>query len=452
MRGAIGSSSVIARVALSCVALWTSACADEGSSAATIARARATQAERCPHGVDEALCPKCRPALEAVYRAKGDWCAEHGFAESFCPICHPERAGKAAVVVDEDEPPADGTKVRFRHSDVARMAGIETARAEEDRGASFVNAVVRIHYDGTRVAHATAPLAGVVKKLFVDVGARVARGARIAVIDSVGVGVDRTDLIAAIARSKAAEANLVRERELHAKGVSPLRDVERAESERDAANAAVQAARLALGVVGASESGEAGFTLTAPLAGVVTRLSVSVGQAISAGAPIVEVVDASAVWADLDVPERDVARVRAGQEVELTVDALGERTFTGVISFVAPEIDPHTRTAIARVALKNDDGALLANMFGRARVGVEAARATVTVPREAVQRVLGQAFVFVHIDDESFEARRVVVEREVGGHVHIASGLESGAMVATTGAFLLKTELTKGAIGAGCCE
>jgi len=446
------SSSRAARVALVCVAIVHATCAPEPTTSTPTERPRATRDALCPHGVDEALCPKCRPALEAVFRAKGDWCEAHGFAESFCPICHPERGGRASVVVDEEEPPADGTKVRFRDADVARMAGIETATAQEERGASAVHAVVHIEYDGTRVASATAPLAGIVKKLFVDVGARVERGARLAVIDSVGVGVDRTDLVAAIARHKAAEANLVRERDLHAKGVSPLRDVERAESERDAASAAVQAARLALGVVGASESGEAGFTLTAPLAGVVTRRSVSIGQAIAAGAPIVEVVDARAVWADLDIPERDVARVRAGQEVHITVDAIGERTFTGSISFVAPEIEPHTRTALARVPLANEDGALLAHMFGRARVAVDEEKPVVTVPREAVQSVLGQAFVFVRVDAETFEARRVVVAREAGERVHLTSGLLAGSVVATTGAFLLKTELTKGAIGAGCCE
>src|SRR5213594_3526518 len=48
------------------------------------------------HGVLEAVCTKCNPALIAVFKAKGDWCEEHGFPESFCPICHPERGGRPA--------------------------------------------------------------------------------------------------------------------------------------------------------------------------------------------------------------------------------------------------------------------------------------------------------------------------------------------------------------------
>lgn len=50
------------------------------------------------HGVLEAVCTKCNPALAPIFKAKGDWCEEHGFPESFCPICHPEREiGRAHV-------------------------------------------------------------------------------------------------------------------------------------------------------------------------------------------------------------------------------------------------------------------------------------------------------------------------------------------------------------------
>jgi hypothetical protein len=52
----------------------------------------ATAATKCEHGVDKALCTRCDPRLEAVFKAKGDWCAEHSRPESQCAICHPELA------------------------------------------------------------------------------------------------------------------------------------------------------------------------------------------------------------------------------------------------------------------------------------------------------------------------------------------------------------------------
>lgn len=71
--------------------LAATACDERGdvSKAATQATPPATSPGMCEHGVPEGLCPKCDPALAAVFQSKGDWCEEHGFPESFCPICDP---------------------------------------------------------------------------------------------------------------------------------------------------------------------------------------------------------------------------------------------------------------------------------------------------------------------------------------------------------------------------
>ncbi len=52
------------------------------------------QQEKCGHGVQKSLCTRCNPKLSAVYKAKGDWCAEHERPESQCAPCHPELAKK----------------------------------------------------------------------------------------------------------------------------------------------------------------------------------------------------------------------------------------------------------------------------------------------------------------------------------------------------------------------
>ena len=56
----------------------------------------------CPeHGVLEALCTLCNPALVPVFRARGDYCEEHRLPESICPICHPERGGRPEAAIDD---------------------------------------------------------------------------------------------------------------------------------------------------------------------------------------------------------------------------------------------------------------------------------------------------------------------------------------------------------------
>src|SRR5687767_13287158 len=77
------------------------------------------------HGVLQAVCTKCNPALVSIFQAKGDWCAEHGFPESFCPICHPEAGGRPAADVSGAPPSAedaiDGTRIRFKSDRTAAL-------------------------------------------------------------------------------------------------------------------------------------------------------------------------------------------------------------------------------------------------------------------------------------------------------------------------------------------
>ena len=415
------------------------------------------------HGVLEAVCTKCNPKLIAVFRAKGDWCAEHGFAMSFCPIHHPERGGRPeAEVAGEsggpgDGAPPDGTKVRFRTRDAARQAGITTALAEERPGGARLEAMATIVYDATRRAEVNARAPGVVRSLRVDVGAKVAAGAALAVIESAQVGEDRSRLDAATARVRAAESNFRREEELLAKGVSAVRDTEVARQVLDEAIADRAAAASALGVVGAGAIGAgagraATYTLTSPLAGTVIRRGATIGHMVSVDEPLFEIVDTRAMWAELDVPEAQLAAVAPGQQVSLTLDSLAERTFTGAVDYLAPEVDATTRTAVARVALANPDGALRANMFARAEIALGGERPTVMVPSAAVQRARGVALVFVQLAPDQFEARRVTLGLAQGDRVEITRGVAVGEAVAVSGAFLLKTETLKGAIGAGCCD
>lgn len=402
------------------------------------------------HGVLEAVCTKCNPKLIPVFQAKGDWCEEHGFPMSFCPIHHPERAGRPVTDVKDGAPP-HGTKVRFKTAQAADQAGIATARAEERPGGARLETLATIAYDATRRAEINARAAGVVRALKVDLGAKVIANAPLAIIESAQVGEDRSRLDAANARVLAAETNYKRESEMFAKGISAKRDVELAKQALDEAIASRNAATTSLGVVGARGGGSS-YALTTPLAGTVVRRAATIGHMVSVEEPLFVVVDTSAMWAELDVPEAHLAKVAPGQPVAITVENIPERTFEGVIDYVAPEVEATTRTAKARVALNNPDGVLRANMFARAEISLGAAKPSVMVPSPAVQRVKNVAFVYVKLGADQYEARRVKLGLSQGDAIEIVDGVKAGETVATRGSFLLKTETLKGAIGAGCCD
>jgi len=431
----------------------TAANAERAAAGGTAgAGAGAAEGAMCEeHGVLEAVCTKCNPALAAVFRAKGDWCAEHDLPESICPICHPERGGRPAVDVAADDSPADGMRVILKTKETARLAGIETSTAEEGLAISEAVATARVVYDATRVAEVSARAPGVVRAIEVDVGARVRAGSPLAIIESAGVGEEQSKLKAAASRVKVAEANYERMRGLHASGIAAEREVQSALQDLDSARAELEAAQAALGVVDADAGGAARYALTAPLAGIVTKRSVSVGKVVNSEEILFEVVDTSTLWAEIDIPEADASQVAAGQDVSLTFDGIAGEEFRGTLEYVAPEIDPHTRTVKGRIVLDNAAGRLRANMFGRARITLSAPRHSVVVPRDAVQRARDVQLVFVRLADDLYEACRVQVYPSDGQQVAVVGRIAAGAQVVTSGSFFLKTETLKESIGAGCC-
>jgi cobalt-zinc-cadmium efflux system membrane fusion protein len=165
-----------------------------------------------------------------------------------------------------------------------------------------------------------------------------------------------------------------------------------------------------------------------------------------------EVVDTSTMRADIEIPETEISRIHVGQEVVVSLDALPDTSAVGTIDYVAPDIDRETRTVKARATLPNPDGQLRANMFGRARIALGTAEATVVVPRMAVQRVQDIDLVFVQTAAGEYEVRRVKTGTREGDRVEIVDGVKPDELVVVEGSFLLKTETLKGSIGAGCCE
>lgn len=411
------------------------------------------EGEMCAeHGVLKAICTKCNPRLIPVFQAKGDWCAEHGVAESVCPSCHPERGGKPGHAVTEEKAPRDGLKVRFKRQDTARAAGLEWTRVSERRSAAALLAPARLTYDATRLAQVNARATGVVRALDVDIGSKVKKGEALMVIDSPSVGADRARLTAAKTRVDTAQQTLLRQQKLVQEGVASQQSLLPAEQELATAKAEHAALAASLSILGAGAVGVGGYTLTAPIDGVVTDRKVTIGKLVDSEDVLLEIVDTRTMWADVEVSESDLLRVSPGQKVNLVFDALGKREIEGTITYVAPAVDARTRTAKVRVPLENPDGSLRANLFGQAQIAANEARSTPIVPRAAVQQAAGTSFVFVRSSDVEFEARRVKLGDGDASTVEVISGVRAGEEVVTTGSFLLKTETAKESIGAGCCE
>lgn len=412
------------------------------------------------HGIPAELCTPSNPGLAQVFKAKGDWCAEHQFPESFCPICHPD-----AVVPDigASNPPPDDPKtiestdgelegrvVRFSDPEIEQQAGITTVKAIKAEGSAAVACSAELSFNANKVADIRAIVPGVVRDVKVELGQAVEKGDPLFVLESTRIGDIQAQLQRARERVRTASANLQRQRELRADDISSARQVEVAENELASAQAAQRAASSTLRMAGAGKSATSGrYTLRSPIDGEVVRRPAVVGVLATEQESLATVAETSSMWALCAIPERDATRVQKGHSLRL--DLGGGEAAIGEVTWVSPEVDPRTRMVSARAEIPNEQGLLRANQFLDATIIAGAPRASVMVPRDAVQRVEGREVVFLRAKAGMYLPR--VVERYGEGDLVAVRGkIEPGDEVVVAGAVLLRTEVLPGSIGAGCCE
>jgi|FaiFalDrversion3_1042247.scaffolds.fasta_scaffold00041_3 RND family efflux transporter MFP subunit len=168
-----------------------------------------------------------------------------------------------------------------------------------------------------------------------------------------------------------------------------------------------------------------------PLEGVVIQRSVDPGEWIAPGAPVLVIGDLSRVRVQLEVSEREIHRVRLGQPVEITVDALPGRVFQGRVARWSEAASPRTRTFTVEVEIPNPDRLLRPGMFGRGTIVVAEVRGAVLVPAEAVVSAGKGTSVWV-VEGGRARTRPVRVGLREGGSVQVF-GLREGDRVVVLG-------------------
>ena len=182
-------------------------------------------------------------------------------------------------------------------------------------------------------------------------------------------------------------------------------------------------------------------SVIAPISGVVASRSIKTGNFVQINTPIFRIVDTSRLEAVLNVPERELATLRAGQAVKLQVDALPGRTFTGVVDRVAPVVDSGSGTFRVICAFSGervgDAAALQPGMFGRISIAHDQRADALVVPRVALLEDEGDSAVFVV---RGGKAVRVPVKLGYaeGAWIEIRDGLQPGAQVVVAGKAALR--------------
>jgi cobalt-zinc-cadmium efflux system membrane fusion protein len=319
--------------------------------------------------------------------------------------------------------------------------------------------------DEKRTARLGSLVEGIVIKAHAEVGDRVRTSQVLAELHSHVVHDAWADYRKAVAERRQrqteltfAQQNEERARRLFDDKAISQQELLRAEADRaaadeelDMAKTEVRRAEEALehyGVTNAEDpSGESGefIPVRSPLAGVVLEKSVTQGTAVTIGSPLFVVANLDELWAVAEIDETELPLVEAGGPTELRVAAYPDEVFAGRISFVADVVNPRTRRVTVRCQVPNAAARLKPEMYATITLSAGKPRETLAVPSGAIQEIEGKPFVFVRTKAGDFERRDVTLGLEAEGWVEVRSGVKEGEAVATTGSFLLKSELLEDA-------
>ncbi len=310
----------------------------------------------------------------------------------------------------------------------------------------------------TRMAVISYPFAARVAAVHVQLGDWVRAGQPLVTLQSEAVGTARADYYTALVDSQLAERAYERESALLKGGVGSQKNKETSEAALKVAQARLEAAEKKLHLLGFTEEqvktlGERHeinpvITLQAPIAGRVSVNRAVLGAVVDQSVEILTLIDPTVLWVDAEIYERDIARIRMGQEVNLTVPAYPGEQFQGRVGYIGDVVKEDTQTIVVRADVANRQSRLKPGMFASVSfVLAEAARALV-VPREAVLDDDGEAMVFVAAG-ERFVPRALQLGSQTNGFWEVIEGLVEGEEVVTSGGFQLRSKLFDAVLRAG---
>lgn len=333
-------------------------------------------------------------------------------------------------------PAGDSAGPVILDEEAARRIGVAYATAQMKPLALGVQTVGSITWDETRLATVSPKVEGWVDRLYVDfTGAPVRRGQALLALYSPMLVTAQEELILA-------------RRLVESTSSSP--------DGRAAANAheLLEAARRRLRYWDVSDeeishieqtgTPSRALTLASPASGVVTEKNVVEGSRVMPGRDLYRIADLSRVWVEGEVFERDLGRVRVGQQATVRVDAWPGESFDGRVSWIHPSVSAEMRTGRVRIELDNPGARLMPGMYARVELAPAQERLALLIPRDAVHVTGERSMVFVPDAAGALHARDITTGLVAGGEIEVISGLRAGERVVASANFLIDAESSMG--------
>jgi cobalt-zinc-cadmium efflux system membrane fusion protein len=367
-----------------------------------------------------------------------------------------------------DAPANSGSPLPAATSESAQSHAIELEIVAPQPIAGTIVATGKILVPEDRMANIGPVHEGRLVRLYAGQGSIVSKGQKLADLESADIDQAEADYLKAladydnarrtsVAEVKFAQATYDRTRMLYEKSITAGKNLQAAEHDLELAKAsaasavagtkaALTSARRHLLILGLKDSDidalasksslAAVFSLTSPISGIVVERNATIGATVGSDANVFKIIDISRVWIDANVFEKDLERVRRGQEVKVSVPAFPGSTFSGRVILVSSVVDPETRSVKVRTEVPNPDGRLKPDMFANVQIITDLHHTAISIPQAAVLDDGGKSVVFVS-EGSGYVKRGVNLGIQGNGRVEIIEGLQAGDKVVVKGNYLL---------------
>jgi len=328
-----------------------------------------------------------------------------------------------------------------------QMARLQIVAAEKSSLPRVLRLAGTVAYNAFETTPVFSAIGGPVQEILVAPGQVVHAGQPLLTVTSPDYSTSRSSYLKARDAYALADRLYVRAKDLYAHGAISEADLEQAESVRTQAHADLESTTDFLIALGMKDpeamlktaKSTAQIPVPAPVAGEVVERLVGPGQLLQAGATqIFTISNTNTVWVLVNVYQSDLPYVRSGDSVEINTDSYPEM-FHGKISYIAPALDPTTRTLQARIVTENPGKKLKKDMYVTAEVSAGSIPNAIIVPDTAVLRdTENQPFVYVQTNANQFARRLVNVGPTSKGRIQITNGLKEGEKVVGEGSLFLQ--------------
>ena len=378
-----------------------------------------------------------------TYASMRLWHPDRSAAQSQeTPILKYEAAPEQATSQRAEQVHADASvsSIQLNQKEQTDM-GVQTVEVRRSNLQRALMAVAKVDEPETQLASISARIGGRIDKLYLDfTGQQVHRGQTIASLYS-------PEVLSAAEEYRLSFEN----RKRLGTGAEPLA-VSGAEDLVNASRRRLELWGLTtqqLDEIASSASPQIELPIYSAVSGIVMERKVTQGQYVNAGEVLFTVTDLSTIWVKADLYQPDLSSVRTGQSVEITSDSLPGTTLRGRVGFLDTSINPHTRTASARIEVPNPTMRLRPGMFVQVRFAAPAGHDVLAIPRSAVLDTGMHKVVYVAKGNGEFEGRQVQLGPAGTDYYPVLAGLKEGERIVSQGSFLIdsQTRITGGMTG-----